>query len=336
MSTITIIYHLSDAGQRAALLAGLPGQRENRLTVAQGDAVYPRALAMADIAEDGSGTVDLRREISGEGPMSRGMFRGRGASARHYDALQTAAALVDDEEVRYAAQIAKEAAEADAKAAAKAEAEAAALAADRAALREHGEALRNYQGEHPGTGVVIHIMDGNRVSRLSEFPDPRVFGGEYAQIYAAASASAVERFRVREKREEDGRRAALRAWAMERGSERLRALIEEHFAWVPVAEDEFFEANTPEGYAAAKDMPGDDWERKESTKPGMEAIKALRGLRALCEVSNGVLSDPGLEFVIAKYDEDEDGGRREPEKFQMLSVAINAPNGKTREVFRKA
>lgn len=340
MSTITITYHLSDAGQRKTLLEGQDGKRERSVTVPQGDPLYPRALALCErVDENGSATLDLTHCVWVDsaratipGPAKRGKYDMRSTSDRAYDAVMTAEQLVADEEARYAAALAYDEAEEAAKRQKIADAE----AADRAALREFGEALRTYQGEPDRSRNQLRTAKYGTVIQISNFPAPKTTDSEYADAYGAASEDAQRRQKDREVREVAERKDALRAWAAAHGSERLRALIEENFSWEGVAEDEFFASHMPEGFFTATDMPGDDWDRKTRTKPNLEEIQTLRRLRAVCEASKGVLTEPDLEFAIATYEEeDEDGKTREPEKFPMLSLKIQAPNGKTKEVFRR-
>lgn len=116
---------------------------------------------------------------------------------------------------------------------------------------------------------------------------------------------------------------SLRQWALENGSPRLKALIEEGFSWISVAENEFINKNIPGLYVSENDFDethGDVCIKKR-TKPELYEIDHLREMRGRCENSNGVLSNPTLIWVESKIDD-------ELKKFPVLRINMNLPNGK--------
>lgn len=296
------------------------------------------SLAIQDTPADSRDTTPtpyLRPLIVGGNPGSRGLHATRSVLSLPAATPQAIATALDDASAELVRQVAQDARREEERRAQRDEERARAEAwaalplawratADGVATCRPTLSRTDYHGPLAISGCVV-ISIGTLAEHVPA-----------ALAEAKSEARRLDEARGAESRARvEAQKNALRAWAMARGSDRLRALIEEDFSWEGVAEDEFFAANTPHGFLVANDMPGDDWSRKERTKPALEEIQALRSLRRDCEGSNGVLSTPALEYAIATYEADEDGEKPDPEKFPMLSVTITAPNGKTREVFRR-
>lgn len=160
--------------------------------------------------------------------------------------------------------------------------------------------------------------------------------------YERAQQAEAERQRA-EAAERQRQEEELRQWALKRGSERVRLLIEEeHPAWRPVAESEFLTAYTPEGFTPLEELQ--IYTVHDRTKPHVADIVGLREARALVEASNGVLAEPRMAWIVvyrpATEDEIDEGladkdGHVVAEKFAATLLTVCAPTGARREIYRR-
>jgi hypothetical protein len=106
----------------------------------------------------------------------------------------------------------------------------------------------------------------------------------------------------------------LWAWAREHGSEHVRLLHDEELRWYGVAQDEWYAAHTPDGYARAGEYERDD----SSYVPTADEILALRDARLL---EGDTLSNARLGTVYEDVDDPE--GRR------AVLITLTGPLGAT-------
>lgn len=139
---------------------------------------------------------------------------------------------------------------------------------------------------------------------------------EFSRLCAERDAArAAERRKIED---------TMREWAARHGSELLRARIEGGFEWLPLAENEWFDANTPSGYI--QDDAIDDL--KPRTTPDLDEIQALRAAKAA-----------GIAARLCWYtdtpadrwrDEEPHDGR----KGACLALTLTAPTGRERTAYR--
>lgn len=156
-----------------------------------------------------------------------------------------------------------------------------------------------------------------------------------AAIKAAKEAALPElraKLEAYEAEREAARQAAidaLRAWALEHGSQRLRLLIEEDMDWQAVAEDEYIYAHTPEGFGPLDDVCHDE---VIELAPAERTILALREIRKLVEKSDA-LSDPEIVRIVEHCPASE-GELDDPNfEYEAIRLVVSSPLGKSREVY---
>jgi len=200
--------------------------------------------------------------------------------------------------------------------------------------------------EIPRADWPFHLAS-EQVRAIQESADARAWQADLDARAEAARAQAVARLaaeweghRAREARDQR-QEEDLRTWALEHGSDRMRLLLEEeHDAWRAIAEGEYLDAHTPEGFTR---LP-ESYVRKDRTKPAAADILALREARALVE-EDITLSAPEMEWIVSYRpadpdDEDEWAQRNSDgdvvaEKFAAITLVVTAPTGVTRTVMRR-
>lgn len=131
---------------------------------------------------------------------------------------------------------------------------------------------------------------------------------------AAAAESAAKR---------DAGEAALRAWAEQHGSERLKLMLEMDAGdWLGVARREYMDSHAPEGYTYGSRG------KNEREKPTLTELGELKRLRESCEKSDGLLTDPKLYWVVEQSEYDHETGEQTPERrYCTAEVRIHSPDG---------
>lgn len=116
----------------------------------------------------------------------------------------------------------------------------------------------------------------------------------------------------------------LRDWALEHGSERVQLLIEEDIpTWYGLAEDEYFTAHTPQGFAPL----AEDETAHAVSVPTAEDIHALRAVRTIAETDP--VFDQARLAAIATFSQ---AGRTF--KHIAAGLTITAPHGAQHTVWR--
>ncbi|HEX9812086.1 MAG TPA: hypothetical protein VGA88_08380 [Burkholderiales bacterium] len=133
----------------------------------------------------------------------------------------------------------------------------------------------------------------------------------------------AEAKKARADQESAAKLSVLCNWAKQHGSERLKLMLTLAAGdWAEVARREFMDAHAPDGYTYGT-RSGDP--RK---KPTLAELQELKRLRDLCEKSNGVLSDPTIDWVVeeSEYD-DETGEQSEERRYAVAELKVHSPDG---------
>lgn len=156
-----------------------------------------------------------------------------------------------------------------------------------------------------------------------------------AEANALAAIRNTEKEAEKEARREafqaeaDAREGALRTWALEHGSDLLRARIAEGFKWRSLASTEYFALHTPDGFTTKS---GAD-EVDERKYPDLSEIQALRTFQAALMPP---LTCPRLVWCKVEEVEDEDTGEITPaEAWAALAVTITSPFGESTTIYRR-
>jgi len=156
-----------------------------------------------------------------------------------------------------------------------------------------------------------------------------------ATAIAEANALAAIRNAEKEARKEavqaeaEASEGALLTWALEHGSEVLRARIAEDFKWRSLAEREFCDLHTPDGFT---EESGAD-KVEERNHPDLSEIQALRTFRAALMPP---LSHAQLVWCKVEPVEDEDTGESTPaEAWAALAVTITSPGGGITTIYHR-
>lgn len=129
--------------------------------------------------------------------------------------------------------------------------------------------------------------------------------------------------------ESEAREGALRTWALEHGSDLLRARIAEGFKWRSLASTEYFALHTPDGFTT-KSGADEVCERKY---PDLSEIQPLRTFQAALMPP---LSHAQLVWCKVEPVEDEDTGESTPaEAWAALAVRITSPGGESTTIYRR-
>lgn len=159
---------------------------------------------------------------------------------------------------------------------------------------------------------------------------------ELAEKYAEARALAERKNKEEEELEavrnaekeakNNAEREALRAWAMESGSELLRLRCEDGYEWEGLARSEWLtthlaKAGYPEG------LPARDVWLDDRDKPNLKELKTARDLRKALE-DLGVIVEDSLVVWLEKYDSDFEDARPYPaEGCAAVRLEVRAPYG---------
>ena len=164
---------------------------------------------------------------------------------------------------------------------------------------------------------------------LSEIcKDPRVAGRARAiaaMVTAKKSREVAARREAEEKAEAERLQkrvaglAALKAWALDHGSERLRLMLELQVGdWESIAQREYQDDHAPDGYERGTRNG------VAKKRPTLEELKELQHLQRLVEAAGGVLRSPTIDWVVAEPDyENDDEGR----KYTVAEVQVCSPDG---------
>lgn len=107
----------------------------------------------------------------------------------------------------------------------------------------------------------------------------KVTGKELDNINSLISAykSNIENKMLEEERQKLGFKENMKAWALQNGSELLKARIEENMNWLELAENEYDQSRMPEGFQYKNEDNFDScWDYKN---PTLEHIQSLREAR---------------------------------------------------------
>lgn len=300
MNTITYTFRLSEIGQKTALLAGLPAARKQSIQIP----ATVEAVSLAEVDADGNAAIAFDID---------------------YDQVPTAE-TVQKELVSRKAEIDRKKAE---RAAEQAE-----NFADYDAAMKTPEILDDYLRRRI-TGYPAHALPGGHSDSVAwcklhddEYTDrlPAIRAKIEAEQLAAATAKRERE--AREAKVKQARITAMHTWAEENGSDRLQQILALQIGdWIAVAEDEFFAANTPDGYSREAFTESDSC--TDRRKPTKEELTEYARLKKLVEASNGILSNPRLEYHTIKGREDEYGEWTEAQYYTATDVDITAPTGHT-------
>lgn len=315
----TVFYKLTEQGRRASLLAGGDGKAQQTLKLT----VTPEHLHLFDV--DANGTVSATVHAP-----CRNIISDTWDTAEYDAPLDAVKALADlkrdreherEKERKHTEEnariVAEEKAAREAAAKRKAEKQAIYDAVVSEFLRDPAGAENVFATREQPDGAKYNekcIFVCNRAGTTHVFSGPE---------YAAAQKEAESRENAKRAATAEAERKRLeplRQWGLAHGSPRLKALIEEGFAWLGIAHQEFVSAHTPDGYGMV-----DYTDQKVRLHPTLEEITELRRMRELCAKSNGVLSDPELCWNINTVTDDD--GEETSYKFATVDVTINTPDG---------
>lgn len=187
------------------------------------------------------------------------------------------------------------------------------------------------QSSHLEKKAEIPYIGSMSISARAEsetLPEIKARLREAEQMAKQMTVEATERYEA-SKRAEKERKAAglaqLREWAQGRGSERLRLMLDLQAGdWLEIARREWMDARAPEGYAHGS-FGGD-----ERRKPTLVELQELKRLREAVERSEGVLSDPTIDWVVRESRWSDDLGEEVAgERFAVAEVRVTAPDGES-------
>lgn len=310
MSHVTITYVLSEQGRKESLRQGGNGKEFQALRVERSEPEFTLALELASIDRNGAATVEANDFLYATvlGAVYHGLDR---ADPIRYDAPQTAAAVLADEQARRAAQ-------------------------NKKALAKITEIERRVS-EWRALPLEERLQKRHGIWEISRHDREAEQTPEYAEAKALADRRNEEekeqcaRKEAEEKTVKEAGRARLRAWALAHGSELLHERVAGGFEWVGLAEKEYAEelyrainlpfepADSPDGYEL-----GDTVDR---TTPTLEEIQVLKATRERC-AAHGATAE--LRWV--KYQQEYDDGDLNTLGRAEIVVTVTCPTG--REVER--
>lgn len=313
---ISVKYRLSEAGRKEALRLNLDAKEAQTVIL---DAPV-EALEFVTVSKDGEAQLDLHHRTKFDG------WHSLSESCLYLDApIRDWSHVLD-----VLAENLKS--ENDAKAQVKEynEAKAKRLADEKKARLEDQERRNREFMQYPGIYRFAHWQDEKEgVCVVRKDAEMLCLTGEAAKM----AFSNWQRELEAENAKEAALVKALKDWALANGSDRVKAMIEEEFDWVVIAEEEFFKANTPPGFEDPNDVFGDgDNEEGERNKPTLVEIIALREAKRLVTDNPALYAEAKLRWNKVVYS-DEDG--RRIERFPTLDLTLKAPNGSACLVCKK-
>jgi len=178
----------------------------------------------------------------------------------------------------------------------------------------------------------LRLDDSGRLSgslHLPEWETEGAIGLEQLSQYLAARSTTSKPASAGEWQ------TTLASWAQEQGSELLRARLEEGFAWLNLAEHEWFhwriqqaagEAVAYEELRAEQSLAGPDWVHAlyPDREPSLERIHLLRRLRQKCQDVSGLR----LALVRGSRERIESRRRTSEPPFSALLWQMHTPSGR--------
>lgn len=184
--------------------------------------------------------------------------------------------------------------------------------AEKEAAEKEAAEKRRQQRE---ANARAYLAGGTSLYEVSDTGIPELDAAVDAEIARRKEIEAAEK--AAEKAAHEAKVQELKQWALKHGSAHLKDLIKEGFNWQVVAQEEWVEANTPEGFSNVGDEEGfDEWYAIKNPSP--RAIQVLRETRKI---------NPTARLMRVKFDE----GRHD----DYVSIEIKPPVGETvsREMF---
>lgn len=301
MKTVKYNFYLSQAGQKAQILAGLNAEQKQSIEIP----ATPEALQIASIDSDGNAEIKVTKT---------------------YDAIPTAE-MVQAEIVENLAAAAKKLADA------LTSIDADMLDPDRRAKIIEALAKKEsieYRVSWAGHDAANRWTELNRAELE---PEIQAMRDRLAVQKIEAETQRAEAEKQREIRNAEAASKkqvgidALMAWADTHGSERLAAMRKLSVGdVVTVAEEEFFTAHTPVGYTAEAYQRSNDCDARR--KPTLEELEEFSSLSEAVKSSAGILADPRLQYHTVEAREDV-GEWVEASHYAATDVDVIAPTGKT-------
>lgn len=173
------------------------------------------------------------------------------------------------------------------------------------------------QGLLGGARTVIRLIS------IDAAPTPESVLATCERILAERQAETAR------KAEKEAEELTDCTWALEHGSDLLRARIAEGFKWRSLASTEYFALHTPDGFTTKS---GAD-EVDERKYPDLSEIQALRTFRAALMPP---LSHAQLVWCKVEPVEEKDTGESTPaEAWAALAVRITSPGGESTTIYRR-